>query len=34
VIAEEIEKPVSLTAARAEMHIGDKQSTVTSCAVL
>ena len=34
VVAQEIEKMPGLTAARAEMHIGNKQRTELDCAVL
>jgi hypothetical protein len=33
-IAQEIEEAVGLATARAEMHIGDKQSTEPNCTVL
>jgi hypothetical protein len=34
VIAEKVEKPVGLAAARAEMNVGDEERTEPSCAVL
>jgi hypothetical protein len=34
VVAQEIEEAVGLAAARAEMHIGDKERTERGCAVL